>query len=100
MTLRGVPVDQSARLPDGREASIHIGIADDPYVPARRLDTVALELRVDGTVVAALNTILGPEHESEALQLAREIAQGLEAGRLAPIAEALEPYANVIPELR
>jgi hypothetical protein len=99
VSLRGVPVDQSARLPDGREASIHIGIADDSYLPPRRLDTVALELRVDGTVVAALNTILGPEHESEARQLAREIASGLETGRLAPKAEDLEPYANTIPEV-
>jgi hypothetical protein len=87
-------VHETATLPDGRQAEIRIGVPTDDYVPARELDTVALELRVDGQVVAALNTLLEPEHTSEGLRLAREIADGLATGRLEPTAGALEPLAD------
>jgi len=87
-------VVETAALPDGREAEIRIGVPDDDYVPARELDTVALEVRVDGEVVAALNTLLEPEQDSEARRLAREIADGLSSGRLEPTAGALEPLAD------
>jgi hypothetical protein len=95
VSLRGTPVVETAALPDGREAEIRIGVPDDDYVPARELDTVALEVRVDGEVVAALNTLLEPEQDSEARRLAREIADGLSSGRLEPTAGALEPLADV-----
>jgi len=95
VSLRGTPVVETAALPDGREAEIRIGVPDDGYVPARELDTVALEVRVDGEVVAALNTLLEPEQDSEARRLAREIADGLSSGRLEPTAGALEPLADV-----
>lgn len=94
MSLRATPVVETAKLPDGREAEIRIAVPDDDYVPARELDTVALEVRVEGEVVAALNTLLEPEQDSEALRLAREIADGLSSGRLEPTASALEPLAN------
>jgi hypothetical protein len=94
VSLRGSPVVETAALPDGREAEIRIGVPDDGYVPARELDTVALEVRVDGEVVAALNTLLEQKHDSEARRLAREIADGLSSGRLEPTAEALEPLAD------
>jgi hypothetical protein len=94
VSLRGSPVVETAALPDGREAEIRIGVPDDDYVPARELDTVALEVRVDGEVVAALNTLLEPEQDSEARRLAREIADGLSSGRLEPTAGALEPLAD------
>lgn len=94
MSLRGQPVQETATLPDGRVAELWFGVPDDDYVPARELDTVALELRVDGEVVAALNTLLEPEQTSEARLLAREIAEGLASGRLEPTASALEPLAD------
>ncbi len=91
MGLRGNPVVERATLPDGHEAAVWIGVPDDDYVARRELDTVAIELRVDGAVAAALNTTLEPEQDSEARFLAREIAEGLESGRLEPTAGALEP---------
>jgi hypothetical protein len=91
MSLRGNPVEERAELPDGRDATIWIGVPEDDYVARRELDTVAMELRVAGEVAAALNTTLGPEQNSEARSLARKIADGLESGRLEPTAGALEP---------
>jgi hypothetical protein len=44
--------------------------------------------------VAAVDTVLSPDQESEALALAREIAAGLESGQLAPTAAAIEPLAD------
>jgi hypothetical protein len=81
-------------LPDGRQAEIWLGVPTDDYVPARELDTVALEVRVDGVIVAALNTLLEPEQTSEGRRLARDIAEGLSSGRLEPTAGALEPLAD------
>jgi hypothetical protein len=94
VSLREEPVLETATLPDGRSAEIWLGIPADDYVPPREVDTVALELRVDGEVVAALNTLLEPEHTSEALRLAREIVDGLSAGTLEPTTGALEPLAD------
>ena len=97
MSLRGNPVQETATLPDGRRAEIWLGVPTDDYVPARELDTVALEVRVDGEVVAALNTVLEPEQTSEGRRLARELAEGLSSGRLEPTAGALEPLADAPP---
>ncbi|HKP19453.1 MAG TPA: hypothetical protein VJT84_13330 [Gaiellaceae bacterium] len=97
MSLRAHGVEQSARLPDGRTAVVRIGVPDDDYVDRRELETVALELRLDGRLEASLNTILNPDQESEALKLAREIAAGLESGTLEPTAGALEPFADEVP---
>ena len=94
MSLRGNPVEERATLPDGRSAVVRVGVADDPYIAKSELDTVALELRVDEEVAAALNTVLEPEQTSEALELAREIVRGLESGELEPTAGALEPLAD------
>jgi hypothetical protein len=94
VSLRGNPVQETATLPDGRHAEIWLGVPTDDYVSARELDTVALELRIDGEVAAALNTVLEPEQTSEGLRLAREIAEGLATGRLEPTAGALEPLAD------
>jgi hypothetical protein len=91
MSLRGNPVEETAALPDGREATIWVGVPDDDYVARRELDTVAMELRVGGRVTASLSTTLEPDQDSEARFLAREIAEGLESGRLEPTAGALEP---------
>jgi hypothetical protein len=94
MSLRGRPVERAATLPDGRAAVVRVGVPDDPYIASSELETVALELRVEGEVAAALNTVLDPEDESEALELAREAVEGLESGDLEPTAGALEPLAD------
>jgi hypothetical protein len=97
MSLRGRPIVQQAALPDGRRLVVRVGVPDDSYIPKRELDTVALELLEDGQVAATVNTVLGPEHESEARALAREVAARLESGDLEPTAGALEPLADSIP---
>ena len=94
MSLRGRPVEKSAKLPDGREVRVRVGVPEDSYIPARELDTVDVELFVDGRHLAAVNTVLDANQDSEALQLAREIVAGLESGELEPTAAALEPLAD------
>jgi hypothetical protein len=93
VSLRGNPVSETATLPDGRVVDIDVGVVDDPYV-GLDTDTVGVELRIDGEVLATLNTVLEVEQEAAARQLAREIRSGLESGELEPTAEALEPLAD------
>jgi hypothetical protein len=96
VSLRGRTVDQHATLPDGRQVTVHVGVPDDPYIPRRELDTVDVELRIGAQVLAAVNTVLDPDQESEALELARTIAEGLESGELAPTAASIEPLADTL----
>jgi hypothetical protein len=96
MSLLGRTVEQSATLPDGRVVVVHVGVPDDPYIPRAQLDTVDVELRSGGHVLAAVNTVLDPDQEDEAVDLAREIAEKLEAGELEPTAAAIEPYADTL----
>jgi hypothetical protein len=97
MSLRGSPIEQEAALPDGRVLLIRVGVPEDSYIPRREIDTVAIELLEDGEVSASVNTVLGPEHESEARALVRQVAAQLESGVLQPTAGALEPFADTIP---
>jgi len=94
VSLNGRPVEQTATLPDGREVHIRVGVPDDPYIPKRELRTVDVELYDGQQHLAAVNTVLLPEQESEALALAREIVAGLESGELEPTAAAIEPLAD------
>jgi hypothetical protein len=94
VSLRGEPVRQPATLPDGREVEIFVGVPDDPYIPKKELDTVDVELWSGDEVLAAVNTVLDADERSEALELAREIARGLESGDLEPTAGAIEPLAD------
>jgi hypothetical protein len=97
MSLRAGPIEQEAALPDGRVLLVRVGVPDDSYIPKRELDTVTIELIEDGQVAASVNTVLAPEHESEARRLVRHVATQLEAGELQPTAGALEPLADTIP---
>src|SRR5919201_4097495 len=97
MSLLGDRVERTATLPDGREALVRVGVPDDPYIPRRELDTVDVEILLDGRVAAAVNTILEPEQEHEAHELAREIVSGLESGELEPSAGAIERLADSLP---
>jgi hypothetical protein len=94
MSLRGRTVEEPATLPDGREALVRVGVPDDSYLGKKQMDTVAAEIFLDGGVAATVNTVLGVEQESEAVELAREIVAGLEAGELEPTAAAIEPLAD------
>ena len=100
VTLRGQPVRQTATLPDGRAIEIFVGVPDDPYIAKKDMDTVDVELRSGDTVLAAVNTVLRAEQTSEALALAREIAQRLASGELEPTAGAIEPLADELPAPR
>ena len=94
MSLRGEPVEQVALLPDGRAIVIRVAVPDDPYISKRELDLVTLELVHDGRHLAVVDTVLDADQKSEALELAREVKQGLETGRLEPTAGAIEPLAE------
>ena len=94
MSLHGNPVHETARLPDGREASIRVGIAEDPYIADKDLNTVVLEVRIGRGVVAVLDTILDAEQESEARHLAERVREGLSSGALEPNAHSLGPLTD------
>jgi hypothetical protein len=94
MSLRQSAVERQLTLPDGRDALVRVGVPDDPYVSQRELDTVAAEIVVGSEVAATVNTVLDADEESKALDLAREIAEGLESGELEPTAAAIEPLAD------
>jgi hypothetical protein len=94
VSLRGSPIETTATLPDGAQVQIRIGVPDDGYIARKELDTVDVELFMDGRHVAVVNTVLTVEQETEARQLAREIAAGLESGTLEPTAGAIEPLAD------
>jgi hypothetical protein len=96
VSLRGRTVEQTATLPDGREVVVHVGVPEDPYIRRADLETVDVELHSGGTVLAAVNTVLDPDQEDEAVELAREIAKGLESGTLQPTASAIEPLADTL----
>lgn len=96
MSLRAKPVTEWATLPAGGNVLIEVGVPADPYIPRRELDTVDVELRIEGRVVAAVNTVLGVRQERQARELAREIKAGLESGELAPTAGAIEPLADTL----
>ena len=94
MSLRGSPIEHTVTLPGGGEVLIRVGVPDDGYIARKELDTVDVELFMDGRHVAVVNTVLTAEQESEARQLAREIAAGLESGKLEPTAGSIEPLAD------
>jgi hypothetical protein len=92
--LRSNPVERDATLPDGSVVRVRVGVPEDSYIPAKELDTVTIELYAHGEHVAAINTVLDADQESEAHGLAQEIVLGLESGTIAPTAAALEPLAD------
>jgi hypothetical protein len=97
VSLRSSGIERTATLPDGREAVVWVGVPEDPYIDRGELETVAIELRIDGEVAAALNTILDPSQDSEARRLVDTAVRGLEDGSLPPTAGALEPLADSLP---
>ena len=96
MTLRGHTIEKQATTPDGQTITVHVGVPEDPYIPRTQLETVDVELHAEGRVRAAVNTVLDPDQESEALKLAREIASGLASGNLQPTASSIERLADTL----
>jgi hypothetical protein len=94
VTLHGNPIVETARLPDGREARIRVGVAEDPYIADRDMNTVVLEVRIGRGVVAVHDTILDPLHVEEARHLAARVREGLSSGELKPTASSLGPLTD------
>ncbi len=94
MSLRSAPIQTAATLPDGRVVLVRVGVPEDSYIASRELDTVDIELYDGEQHIAAVNTVLDPDEDSEARELVREIVAGLESGELEPTAGAIEPLAD------
>ena len=94
MSLHGNPIVESAHLPDGRQARIRVGIAEDSYIADSELNTVVLEVRIGNGVAAVLDTILDAEQVSEARHLANRVREGLSDGSLEPTAHSLGPLTD------
>jgi hypothetical protein len=96
VSLRSAPIVETVTLPDAREATVRVGVPDDPYIAKRDLDTVSLEVTVDGVHALALNTVLDADDDSAGRALAREVAAKLESGEAEPTAHDLEPLADTL----
>ena len=96
MSLHGNPVVEHADLPDGRKASIRVGIFEDPYVADKLVDTVTLEVSIGGELVAGMDTVLDGAQVEEARRLATRVRDGLASGELEPTVHSLEPLADSI----
>jgi len=94
VSLHGNPVHETARLPGGGEVVVHVGVFEDSYVADKDIDTVVLELRIGGSVVASVETVLNADEVDEARALARQVADGLASGQLEPHASSIEPLAD------
>jgi hypothetical protein len=94
VSLHGNPIVEMARLPDGREARIRVGLAEDPYIAERDENTVVLEVRIGRGVVAVLDTILGGEQVEQARHLVKRVQEGLSSGDLKPTASSLGPLTD------
>jgi hypothetical protein len=93
MTLHDGPIEQAVTLPDGRSGTVRIGLLPDPYVAEDEIDTVSVELLVDGSSAAFVNTVLEPDPDDEARELAETIARALATGEAEPTAGGIAPLA-------
>jgi hypothetical protein len=100
MSLRTDPVTVHATLPDGRVVAVRIAVPDDSYIERDDLGTVVAELvdETTGTPLGVVSTILEVEDHFAARALARDIAEGLESGKLEPTAGSIEPLADRRPD--
>ena len=94
VSLHGHPIRETAHLPGGGEVVVHVGMLEDSYVDDKDIDTVVLELRIGGNVVASVETVLSADEVDGAKALARQVADGLASGELEPRASAIEPLAD------
>jgi hypothetical protein len=95
VTLRSTPIVEHASLPTGGTVTVWVGVPDDAYFDNKsELTTVDIQLHEGNGVIASLSTVLDPDQESEARQLAREVKAALEAGEIGLHASELEPFAD------
>jgi hypothetical protein len=95
MTLRSSPVVEHASLPHGGTITIWVGVPDDPYYDDKsQLTTVDIQLHEGNGVVASVSTVLDPDQESEARQLARDVKAAIESGEIGLHAHELERFAD------
>jgi len=95
VSLRSSPAIEQAALPGGGTVTVWVGVPDDPYFNDKsQLTTVDVQLHEGHTVVASLSTVLDPDDEGEAHQLAREVKAALEKGEIGLHADDLEPFAD------
>jgi hypothetical protein len=95
VTLRSSPIVEHATLPTGGSVTVWVGVPDDPYYDDKKdLTTVDIQLHEGNGVIASLSTVLDPEQESEARQLAREVRAAIEAGEIGLHASELESFAD------
>lgn len=95
MSLLGEPVVEHAALPRGGTVTIWVGVVDDAYYDDKsQLTTVDLQLREGRGVVASVSTVLDPDQQSAALELAREVKSAIESGAIGLHAHELEPFAD------
>jgi hypothetical protein len=95
MTLRSTPVVEHASLPGGGTVSVWVGVPDDPYYDDKsQLTTVDIQLHEGRSVVASVSTVLDPDQESEARELARDVKAALESGEIGLHAHDLERFAD------
>jgi hypothetical protein len=94
MTLRAAPIVEHAALPGGGNVTVWVGVPDDSYIAKSELTNVDIQLHEGNAVIASLTTVLDPDQESEARQLAREVKAAIEAGEIGLHANDLEPFAD------
>jgi hypothetical protein len=95
MSLFNSPVVEHASLPRGGTVTIWVGVPDDPYYDDKsQLTTVDIQLHEGNGIVASVSTVLDPDQESEARQLARDVKAAIESGEIGLHAHELERYAD------
>lgn len=95
MTLRSSPAVEHAALPGGGTVTVWVGVPDDPYFDDKSLlTTVDLQLHEGNAMVASISTVLDPDQEHEAHELAREVKAALESGEIGLHAHDLERFAD------
>ena len=95
MSLRTSPAVEHAALPNGGTVTVWVGVPDDPYYEDKSLlTTVDLQLHEGNAIVASVSTVLDPDQEHEAHELARDVKKALEAGAIGLHAHDLERFAD------
>jgi hypothetical protein len=94
VTLKATPVVEHAALPGGGSVEVWVGVPDDSYISKSEQTNVDLQLREGDNVLASVTTVLDPDQDGEARQLAREVRAAIEAERIPLTASALEPFAD------
>ena len=95
MSLRSSPAVEHAALPHGGTVTVWVGVPDDPYYDDKSLlTTVDLQLHEGNAMVASVSTVLDPDQEHEAHELARDVKKALEAGEIGLHAHDLERFAD------